>query len=103
MISRTDSQPSNLGHTFPRLDPVPESGILSEEDKRTISTARRFVNTAADWAFSDGLQFTVEPQLMSLDDESLPQITQHYLVQYQDGGFTVCNDIDIILDDYGQI
>ena len=103
VISRTDSAPSNLSHTFPKLESVPADGILSEEDIRMISTSRRFINTNADWEFTDGLQFTVEPQLMSYDDESLPQITQHYVVRYEAGVFTVCNDIDIILADYDQI
>ncbi|MBR2671329.1 MAG: hypothetical protein IKE27_03940 [Oscillospiraceae bacterium] len=103
VISRTDNMPVNLGHTFPSLDGASEKESLSDEDKLIISKARKFVNDTGEWEFTDGLQFTVEPQLLSLEDPEMPQITQHYVVMANRDGFTVCNDIDEILKAYGQI
>lgn len=103
VISRTDSMPSNLGHTFPIDTEVIGKKCLTIEDCMRISGSRLFLNGAAEWDFSDGLQFTIEPQLLSLDDPSLPKITQHYLVHTDSEGFTVCDDIDSILREFGQI
>ena len=103
VISRTDNMPVNLGHTFPSLEGASKKDVLSDEDKLCISKARMFVNDTGEWEFQDGLQFTVEPQLLSIEDPEMPQITQHYVVQARADGFTVCNDIDEILSSFGQI
>ena len=103
VISRTDYMPINLAHTFPFLTDVQQKETLSEEDKLTVSRSRKFLNAGAQWGFEDGLQFTVEPQLVSVDDPSLPKITQHYVVQEKNGNFTVCNDIDRLLEKYSLI
>ncbi len=103
VISKTDDMPVNLGHTFPFLAKSNTKKQLSEEDKLTISRARRFLNATADWGFDNELQFTVEPQLISLDDPVMPKVTQHYVVKYIDGNFIVCNDIDRILNKYSLI
>ncbi|MBR3355779.1 MAG: hypothetical protein IKG47_10590 [Oscillospiraceae bacterium] len=103
VISRTDNMPINLGHTFPFLSGISDKIKLSAEDKLTISTSRLFLNATADWGFDDNLQFTVEPQLVSLDDPSMPKITQHYVVKYIEGDFIVCNDIDGILNRYSLV
>ncbi|MBQ8994843.1 MAG: hypothetical protein IJ091_03425 [Oscillospiraceae bacterium] len=103
VISRTDDMPINLGHTFPALSVLPKEKVLSEQERMEISTSRKFLNGSADWNFEDGLQFTVEPQLVSMVDESLPKITQHYLVKAAENDFIVCNDIDSLLKKYGSI
>ena len=103
VISRTDDMPINLGHTFPFLTDVQQKETLSEDDKLTVSRSRKFLNAGAQWGFEDDLQFTVEPQLVSVDDPSLPKITQHYVVQAKNGNFTVCNDIDRLLEKYSLI
>lgn len=103
VISRTDEMPINLGHTFPSLAGANEKGQLSDEDRLNISLSRRFLNGEAEWGFDDSLQFTVEPQLISLDDPDMPKITQHYVVKCINGDFVVCNDIDGILSRYSLI
>ena len=103
VISRTDNMPVNLGHTFPTLEGASEKDVLSQDDRNTISRARLFNNAAAEWRFTDGLQFTVEPQLLSVSDRSMPQITQHYVVKKDREGFIVCNDIDEILTQFDLI
>ena len=100
VISRTDDMPINLGHTFTKLGRAPEGEQLSGEERNELSSGRKFLNDAACWGFEEGLQFTVEPQLVSTDDESLPKITQHYVVKKDKDGFVVCNDIDRLLLKY---
>ena len=97
VISRTDNMPSNLGHTFTCLEKISGSDKLSEEEIDHLSSSRRFLNASADWEFTDDLQFTVEPQLLSLGDEALPKVTHHFVVKKKDTGFIVCNDIDALL------
>ncbi len=101
VISRTDSMPSNLGHTFEAIPVDPNASDLSDAERNALSNKRRFLNADAKWFFVPGLQFTVEPQLVSEADPSLPKITQHYLVKALSDGFCVCNDIDLLLDQYG--
>ena len=100
VISRTDAAPTNLGHTFPFTDVSEESEALSDEAKKTISQARRFLNEQAQWSFEPGLQFTIEPQLIDPRHPELPKVTQHYVVQATQEGFIVCNDIDELLEQY---
>lgn len=99
VISRTDDQPINLGHTFTRLEGASEANVLTPEQKCILSSRRRFVNASASWCFENGIQFSVEPQLVSVDDDELPKVTQHYLVCKEPGGFIVCDDIDMILEE----
>ena len=101
VISRTDNLPSNLGHTFESIPVRHDAPDLTEEERTALSGKRRFLNSGAEWSFEPGLQFTVEPQLISETDSSLPKITQHYLVQARSDGFCVCNDIDFLLSQYG--
>ena len=101
VISRTDPMPSNLGHTFTHLDKKSDEKELSREDVAHLSSSRKFLNGSADWQFEEGMQFTIEPQLLSLDDPSLPKVTHHYAVKKTDGGFIVCDDIDEFLMEYG--
>ena len=103
VISRTDSSPVNLGHTFTVLEGAASKEELGKEDRNALSKARMFSNVEAEWGFEDGLQFTVEPQLLSISDPSMPQITQHYVVEKTPEGFVVCNDIDEILTQFDLI
>ena len=102
VVSKTDLLPLDLGHTCPKvLQQVQNS--LSEQDCKTISRARQFVNPTSTWDFIESLQFTIEPQLVSLDDPTLPQIAYHYLVVCKKESFVVCNDIDTLLGEYNLI
>jgi len=98
VISKTDLLPLDLGHTYPRvLNPLQSN--LSADDHKIISKARQFINATSFWDFTEGLQFTIEPQLVSLDDVTLPQISYHYLLCKQED-FWLCNDVDALMDDY---
>ena len=101
VISRTDNMPSNLGHTFTHLDNAENKEMLNENDIKYLSTNRQFINVQADWKFIDGIQFTIEPQLLSLDNPDLYKVTHHYVAKKVEDGFIICNDIDYLLDRYG--
>ena len=55
--------------------------LLSADQKDAIRKARLFLNNATDWNFVDYLQFTIEPQLVSVDDPDLPEIAYHYMAR----------------------
>lgn len=97
VISRTDPKPSNLGHTFTHLNEGREKEELSQEMINHLSSSRKFLNGSSGLSFEEGMQFTVEPQLISLADESLPKVTHHFVVKKKDDDFIVCNDIDSLL------
>ena len=100
MISRTDSLPSNLGHTFAHLEEIADKAELTKEEIDHLSSSRHFLNQGADFVFEEGLQFTVEPQLLSLNDASFPKVTHHFVVKKREDGFIVCNDIDELLEEF---
>ena len=49
------------------------------------------------------MQFTIEPQLVSIEDSSLPQISQHYLVKKEKGKFMISDDVKQMLEKYNKI
>ena len=100
VISRTDSLPSNLGHTFAHLEEIADKAELTKEEIDHLSSSRHFLNQGADFVFEEGLQFTVEPQLLSLNDASFPKVTHHFVVKKREDGFIVCNDIDELLEEF---
>lgn len=103
VISRTDAMPSNLGHSFTRLDDPSSVSKLDKAEIDHLSQTRKFLNASAKWEFEKGEQFTIEPQLLSLKDPSLFKVTHHFVVRKTDDGCIVCNDIDRLLKKYGLI
>ncbi|MBR4471638.1 MAG: M24 family metallopeptidase [Erysipelotrichaceae bacterium] len=103
VISRTDPKPSNLGHTFTHLNEGREKEELNQEMINHLSSSRKFLNGSSGLSFEEGMQFTVEPQLISLTDESLPKVTHHFVVKKKDDDFIVCNDIDSLLNRFDLI
>lgn len=96
IISKTDDTSLDLGHTFPKLDNIQNKNSLTKEDKQKISQARMFINENSKWNFTKELQFTIEPQLISIENPELPQISQHYLVKKSKNEFIICQDIDYL-------
>ena len=103
VISRTDSMPSNLGHSFTHLKDPSVVSRLSKTEIEELSASRKFLNANAKWHFEEGGQFTIEPQLLSLADPSFPKVTHHFVVKKTVEGFIVCNDIDRLLKRYDLI
>ena len=97
VISRTDPKPSNLGHSFTYLEEGRDEEELSQKMIDHLSSSRKFLNGFDRWSFEEGMQFTVEPQLLSLTDENLPKVTHHFVIKKKDDDFIVCNDIDSLL------
>lgn len=101
VVSYTDVTPLDLGHTFPALNDKseyrPEGRYLGKDQQEWIRQARQFVNGVSDWEFRDGLQFSVEPQLRSIHDPDLPQITFHYLLHCTKGVAIPERDIDRVI------
>lgn len=86
-----------------KLEGLSKTDRLTEQEKQQISKARKFINKNTNWDFTEKMQFTIEPQLISTEDFSLPQISQHYLVKKLEGEFIVCKDIENILTEYNLI
>ncbi len=81
VVSVTDSTPLDLGHTLPRLSATSlTTRALSREDCEFVRRGRKFINADDDWALESVDQFTIEPQLLSVEDSGLPQISFHYVV-----------------------
>lgn len=100
VISKTDYTPLDLGHTFPKLENLQAKESLTEIEKQEISKARKFINADSNWKFEEGMQFTIEPQLVSIEDSSLPQISQHYLIKKEESKFTISDDVQKTLEKY---
>lgn len=101
VVSYTDTTPLDLGHTFPvparcALD---SQRRLDAEMRDAIRKSRKFLNDDSDWDLRASGQFTVEPQLVSTADPSLPQVTFHYVVDPESG--TVLDEPDSILAEFG--
>ena len=103
IISKTDNTPLDLGHTFPKLINIENRNKLTQEEKQDISKARKFINNKNSWNFIEGIQFTIEPQLISIENLKLPQISQHFLIKKTKDKFIVSNDVEQALTKYNNI
>jgi hypothetical protein len=90
--SVSDVTPLDYGHSLNRINAsaldcdIPWAGNeLREEVCKHVSTSRMFINNVADWRLDEVDAYTVEPQIVSLDDPSLPKVTFHYLVTQTHG------------------
>lgn len=96
-ISCTDPALTNFGHTFPCID-MQNTNIITEEQIKTISQSRKFINNTTNWEFECNQQFTFEPQLRLIDNMKLPQISYHYLVDKLDDEIVICDDVNSLLE-----
>jgi hypothetical protein len=82
VVSSTDTVSLDLGHTLPALDQedLCSAIALSADARQHIRQARRFISSAHGWQLGSAEQITIEPQLISVADPSLPQISFHYVV-----------------------
>ena len=98
-LSSTDPALTNIGHTLPEIK-LNRSRNMSDEQRKDISNARKFINGITSWTFDEGVQFTIEPQLMSSIDAGLPQISYHYLASKKGNSVYICDDINELLDKF---
>ncbi len=96
VYSVTDPASINFGHTFPALKIAPGQTALTPEQREQLRMSRLYLNAVTKWAFSDHLQFTFQPELLSLYDPALPKVRYHYLAR---GGetFEVCRNVDTLI------
>ena len=99
VVSITDSTPLDLGHSFPRLPEALRPDTLDSESAKLLSKGRKFLNEVSDWRLDAVDQYTIEPQLRSTLDESLPQVAFHYAVQQEP--FAIFNEPDVVLRKWG--
>jgi hypothetical protein len=101
VTSITDMAGYNIGHTIPILPPASLGISLTDEDRERCRCQRRFVNSADEWRLMGAGQFSIEPQIRSATDPTLPQLTLHYLVRIEQEGVLVKRDVDSLLFKYG--
>jgi hypothetical protein len=84
VLSTTDSVPSDLGHTLPKLHATGGDHnavtCLSDSDQEFIRTSRKFISESSEWQLDNDMQLTIEPQLRSQTNSVLPQVSFHYIV-----------------------
>ena len=99
--SRTDVTAHDLGHTLPRYrfsSPL-YSVTLPPEIRQHLSETRQFINQVGDWELTGDMQITIEPQLRSLVNDRLPQVSFHYVIAVEP--FAVLAEGDEILAEHG--
>jgi len=106
--SSTDND-FNFGHTLPKLDV--KDGLTDNTEKSRVvitdagaevmRTERVFLSSEASLDLTSGTQFTVEPQCVSKRVEGLPKVMMHYVVQFLDGKFQVCDVCENLPRRYG--
>jgi hypothetical protein len=106
VVSKTDSTPLDLGHSLVRLqgssEPDRKSRTLSQAAANELSIGRQFISADHNWTLGSIPQFTVEPQLRSISDASLPQITFHYVVAPGERG-SLLAECDDLFSQYGLV
>lgn len=105
--SSTDND-YNFGHTLPLLkvdgglaDYDPVGIVVTDAGAEDMRTERVFLSSESALNLSSGVQFTVEPQCVSQQQSGLPKVMMHYVVQYLDGKFQVCDACDDLPFRYG--
>ena len=98
-LSSTDPATTNIGHTLPVIN-LEGCKSISDEQRKEISNARRFINGITSWTFDENIQFTVEPQLMSRIEPELPQISYHYIACKKENDIFICDDINMLLSKF---
>ncbi len=88
--SDTDPDGQNVGHSLPRLSIGPLPGVLRADQIAALRGDRLFLRRGGDWRLDSVDQFTVEPQIVSPDDPTLPKIMLHYVVTAKDS-VVVCD------------
>ncbi|GAB3496180.1 hypothetical protein GCM10027521_45930 [Amycolatopsis cihanbeyliensis] len=88
--SDTDPDGHNVGHSLPRLPVGPLGRTLRPEQIDKLRHDRLFVRRGGEWGLASVEQFTVEPQVVSPEDPTLPKIMLHYVLNAR-RTVTVCD------------
>lgn len=104
VVSITDSTPLDLGHSLPIIgnEVFQHNRTIPIETKDQIRRSRKFINGHTNWSFKREGQFTIEPQLVSLNNTEFPQISFHYIVEVNSKNeILLMNQNDELLKKYG--
>jgi hypothetical protein len=104
VTSVTDKVELDLGHSIPRIEKEAFQGErqLGARVRDRISLSRRFINGVDEWYLSSAGLVTIEPQLVSLSNPSLPKISFHYMICF-DRQVKVFDECDMLFVEYGLI
>jgi hypothetical protein len=103
VISVTDLSKLDLGHSIPiiNINSI-HNRTLSNEINEKIKNTRKFICDHSDWNLDEEEQFTIEPQLISINNKKLPKVSFHYLVKKtKDNNIIIMNENDELLREYG--
>ncbi len=104
IVSITDSSSLDLGHSTPVVDINDiKDKTLSKETIEYIRNNRKYISGHSDWNLDNEVQFTIEPQLVSINNKRLPQVCFHYLIKKTENNITIMNENDELLKEYGLI
>lgn len=107
--SSTD-QDYNFGHTLPVLDPQFSSGhsnlasndcVVSDNTAEAMRKERSFLSRESELDLRSGIQFTIEPQCVSLDNGAMPKVMIHYVGQFTNGRYEICSCCEDLPVRYG--
>jgi hypothetical protein len=102
VTSITHSDPNDIGHSFPCLGTGQLDGRhLDASAISVIRNSRKYVCRADTWYLAEVAQFTVEPNLISLDNPALPQFSPHYVVAIDQGAVATSTDCDELFAAFG--
>jgi hypothetical protein len=92
VVSVTDKVPNDLGHSLP-IAKASTTRELTTEQKQHLRSSRLFINDQGGWDLSGVQWFTIEPQLRSLNEPHLPQISYHFVCSRHGNIFRVSQDV----------
>ena len=88
--SDTDPDGHNVGHSLPRLRVGPLTDTLRTDEIETLRNGRLFIRRDGTWPVGSVDQFTIEPQVVSANDPTLPKVMLHYVISAA-GSVVVCD------------
>lgn len=85
VVSVTDEAKLGIGHGLPTISPefFCNGRAITDKIIDKLCRSRLFINNIANWALESAGQITLEPQLMSLNNPDLPQVSFHYIVSFK--------------------
>jgi hypothetical protein len=99
--SVTNSVPVDLGHSLPLIrEPQLKNGRrLTEAGRDVVQRGRLFISESSDWPLSLAKRITIEPNLISVTNPRLPQVSPHYVAVIADDHVNICNECDNLLSE----
>lgn len=89
VFSITDKENLDYGHSLETvsLESLADSRKVTPEICNAVSKSRRFINRSDFWSLKEVSAFTIEPQLISIEDPSMPKVALHYILSKKNESF----------------